>query len=165
MWQGSQNLRAIQKKSCPQIKRRTGIGYISYNEEIIKQSSSNLQYEGVAAFELSERSPLPPPMSAKNLPGGRTHVWNIRRIRRIDHHQSQSDEDSVPDSIADTDNRVNWYGELHNPNESKDDCGADNEFDIEPCNGITASDSPEHQVVSAAPNICGWIWPLWRLMN
>ena len=38
----------------------TAKGYISGTEEIIKASWSNSQYDGAAAFKLSERSPLLP---------------------------------------------------------------------------------------------------------
>jgi len=48
----------------------TAIGYISVTEEIVKASWSNFQHDGAAAFTLSERSPLPPTLSAKYFPGG-----------------------------------------------------------------------------------------------
>jgi len=54
---------------------------------------------------------------------------------------------------------------LDNPNESKDDCEADNESDIDSANGIKASESPEHHIVSAAPDVAGLIWPTRRLMK
>jgi len=38
MWQGSQNLRATQKKSCAQNKKMTAVGYISDTEEIVNVS-------------------------------------------------------------------------------------------------------------------------------
>jgi len=72
MWQGSQNLRATQKESRAQNKQMTAVGYISDPEEIVKASWSLFQHHGAAAFKLSERSPLPPALSAKDLPGGRT---------------------------------------------------------------------------------------------
>jgi len=73
MWQGSQNLCATQKESRAQNKQMTAVGYISDPEEIVKASWSLFQHDGAAAFKLSERSPLPPPpLSAKDLPGGRT---------------------------------------------------------------------------------------------
>jgi hypothetical protein len=70
MWQGSQNLRATQTESRAQNSQMTAVGYISDTEEIIKSSWSLFHHDGVAAFKLSERSPLPPALSAKNLPGG-----------------------------------------------------------------------------------------------
>ena len=72
MWQGNQNLYATQKESCAQNKQMTAVGYISAMEEIVKASWSLFQHDGAAAFKLSERSPLPPALSAKDLPGGRT---------------------------------------------------------------------------------------------
>jgi hypothetical protein len=98
MWQGSQNLCATQKESCAQNKRMTAIQYISDTEEIVKVSWSLFQHDGAAAFTLSERSPLPPALSAKDLPGGRTQILNVRRIRRIHCHPVEMDEESVPES-------------------------------------------------------------------
>jgi hypothetical protein len=72
MWQGSQNLPATQKESCAQNKQMTTGGYISVMEEIVKSSCLLFQHDSAAAFKLSERSPLPPASSAKDLPGGRT---------------------------------------------------------------------------------------------
>jgi hypothetical protein len=83
MWQGSQNLCATQKKSRAQNKQMSTVGYISDTEEIVKGSWSLFQHDGVAAFKVSERSPLPPALSAKSLPGGRTQILNARRIQRI----------------------------------------------------------------------------------
>jgi hypothetical protein len=54
---------------------------------------------------------------------------------------------------------------LDNPNGSEDECEADDESDTEPSSGINASESPEHQVVSAAPNVPELIWPTRKLMK
>jgi len=70
MWQGSQNLCATQKESRAQNKQMTAVRYISDMEEIIKASWSLFQHDGAAAFKLSGRSPLPPALSAKDIPGG-----------------------------------------------------------------------------------------------
>jgi hypothetical protein len=70
MWQDSQNLRATQQQSRAQNKQITTVRYISDTEEIVKGSWSLIQHDRLVAFKLSERSPLPPPLSAKNLPGG-----------------------------------------------------------------------------------------------
>jgi len=78
MWQGSQNLRATQKGSHAQNKQMTAIGYISDTEEIVKASWSLFQHDGVAAFKSSEKSPVPPALSAKDLPGGPTQRLNVR---------------------------------------------------------------------------------------
>jgi len=70
MWQGSQNLSATQKESHSQIKQMNAVGYIPDTEENVKASWSLFQRVRAAAFKLSERSPLPPPLTAKDLPGG-----------------------------------------------------------------------------------------------
>jgi len=59
MWQGSQNLCASQKESHTQSKQMTPIGYISDMEEIVNASWATFLHDGVAAFDISERSPLP----------------------------------------------------------------------------------------------------------
>jgi hypothetical protein len=159
MWQGSQNLRATQKESRAQNKQMTAVRYISDTEEIVKASWSLFQHDGAAAFKLSERSPLPPPLSAKDLPGGRTQILNVRRIRRINRHPVESDEDSAPESISDTEDWLNWNGDLDNPNDSEDDCAADVESDMEQDNTIEDPESPEQRDVSAAPNVPGLIRP------
>jgi hypothetical protein len=69
IWQGSQTIRVTQKEFCSQNKQMTAVGYISDTEEIIKASWSNSQHDVVAAFKLSEGSPLPPALSTKDLPG------------------------------------------------------------------------------------------------
>jgi hypothetical protein len=78
MWQGSQNLRATQKECHAQNKQMTAVGYISDTAEIVKAFWSNFQHDGAAAFKLSEISPVPPALCAKDLPGGRTQVLNVR---------------------------------------------------------------------------------------
>jgi len=159
MWQGSQNLCATQKESRAQNKQMTAVGYISDTEEIVKSSWSLFQHDGVAAFKLSERSPLPPALSAKDLPGGRTQILNVRRIRRIKRHPVESDEDSAPESISDTEDWLNWNGDLDNPNDSEEDCPADDDSDIEHNNCIEDPECPEQQDVTAAPNVPGLVRP------
>jgi hypothetical protein len=92
---------------------------------------------------LSERPPLPPALSAKDLPGGRTQILNVRWIRRINCHPVESDHDSAPESISDTDDWLNWNGDWDNPNDSEDDCAADDESDIRLNNGIEDPECPE----------------------
>jgi len=159
MWLGRQNLRATWKECCAQNKQMTAIGYISDSEEIVKASWSLFQHDGVAAFKLSERSPLPPPLSAKDLPGGRTQILNVCWIRRINRHPVESDENSPPESISDTEDWLNWNGGLDNPNDSEDDCAADVESDMEQDNSIEDPESPEQRDVSAVPNVPGLIRP------
>jgi len=153
MWQGSQTLRATKKVSSAQNKQMTAVAYISDTEEIVKASWSNFHHDGAAAFKLSEKSPVPPALSAKDLPGGQTQVLNVRRIKRIDHHPAESDEDSSPESISDTENCLNWNGDLDNPNDSEDDWEADNESDTELDNCAEVSQTLEVRNVSAAPNL------------
>jgi hypothetical protein len=103
---------------------------------------------------------VPPALSAKDLPGGRTQVLNVRRIKRIDRHPAESDEDSSPESISDTENWLNWNGDLDNPNDSEDDWEADNESDMELDNCSEVSETLEVRNVSAAPNVPGLIRPI-----
>jgi len=65
MWQGSQDRRAREKESHAHNVQMTGVGYVSDMEEIVKASRSLSQHDGVAAFKLSERSPLAPALSAR----------------------------------------------------------------------------------------------------
>jgi len=162
MWQGSQNLRATQKESDAQNTQLTAVGYISDTEEIVIASWSNFQHDGATAFKLLEKSPVPPALSAKDLPGGRKQVLNVRQIKRIDRHPAESHEDSSPGSISDTENWLNWNGDLDNPNNSEDDWEADDESDMQLDNGIEDSETPEQQNVSAARNGPGLIRPVWR---
>jgi len=78
MWQSSQNLPATQTESCGQNKQMTAVGYISDTETIVQATWSLIQHDGAAAFILSERSPLPPALSAKDLPGWLTQILNVR---------------------------------------------------------------------------------------
>ena len=159
MWQGSQNLCAAQKECRAQNKQMTAVGYISDTEEIVKSSWSLFQHDGAAAFKLSERSPLPPALSAKDLPGGQTQILNVGRIRRINRHRVESDQDSAPESISDTEDWLNWNGDLDNPNDSEEDCAADDDSDIEHNNCIEDPECPEQQDVYVAPNVPGLVRP------
>jgi len=162
VWQGSQNLCATKKESHTQTKQMTAIGCISDTEEIVKASWSNIQHDGAAAFKLPDRLPLPPALSAKDLPGGQTQVLNVCRIRTIDHHATESDEDSATESISDTENWVNWNGDSENPNDSEDDWEADNESDIAPGNGIEDLASEWWRNVTYALNVLWSIHLTWR---
>jgi hypothetical protein len=162
MWQGSQNLRATQMESRAQNKQISAIGYISYTEEIVKESWSLFQPDGVAAFKLSEESPAPPALSAKDLPGEQTQILNVPRIKQIDCHPAESDEDSSRESIPDTENWLNWNGALNIPNECEDDWEADNESNMELDNGSEDSETPEQQNISATPFVPGLIQPIRR---
>jgi hypothetical protein len=80
-------------------------------------------------------------------------------MRSINHHPVESDEDSAPESISDTDHWLNWNGDLDNPNDSEEYCPVDDEFDIEHNNGIEDSECPEQQDVSAAPHVPSLVRP------
>jgi hypothetical protein len=69
MWQGSQHLCAAQKESRAQQKQITVVGYILNTEEIVKASWSLCQYNGVAAFKLSQNITLGSSVVCKELPG------------------------------------------------------------------------------------------------
>ena len=126
MWQGSQNLQATQKESCAQNKQMTAVGYISDIEEMVKASWSHCQHDGAAALKLSDKSPVQPALSAKDLPGGRTKVLNVRRIKRFNRHPAATDEHSSPERISDTEKWPEWNGDLDSPNDSEDDWDPDN---------------------------------------
>jgi hypothetical protein len=91
VWKGSQNLHTTQKESRVQNKQITTVGYNSDMEEIFTASWPLFQNNGVAAFKLSERLPLPQALCAKYLPGGRTEVLNVCQIRTINHHLVKGD--------------------------------------------------------------------------
>jgi len=124
MWWGSQNLCATQEESCPRNIHITAVGYISDTEEIVRALWSLFHHDGAAAFLLSGWSPLPPPVSAKDFLGGQTRILIGRRIWRINRHPVESDEDSAPESISDSDDWQDWNGDIDNPNDSGDDCAA-----------------------------------------
>jgi hypothetical protein len=78
MWLGRTNITTTQKESCAQKQQMTASGYISGTEEIVKASWSLFQQNGVSALKLSQRSPLPPALSEKDLPEGLTQNLNVR---------------------------------------------------------------------------------------
>jgi hypothetical protein len=131
----------------------TAMGYISDTEEIVKASWSVFQHDGAVAFKLSDRSPLPLPFSASNLPGGRTQILNVRRIRSIHRYPVEIEEDNTPESISNTVNWLNINGDLHNPVDSDDDCTADVESTMEQDRSIGDLECPEQRDVSTAPNV------------
>jgi len=128
----------------------TAIGYISDTEEIIIASWSNFQHDGGAAFKLSEGLPVPPALSAKNLPGRRTKVLNVCRIKRIDYHPAESDKHSAPERVLDTKNWLDRNGDFDNPNDNEADWEADSASEIELNNGVRHSETQEQRDVSSA---------------
>ena len=165
MCQTSQNLRATQKESCAQNIQMTAVGYISDTEEMVKASWSLFQHDGAAAFKLSEKSPVPPALSAKHLPGGWSQVLNVCQIKRIDRYPAEIDEDSSPESISNTKNWLNWNGDLHNPTTSEDDWDGDNESDLDLDTRSEDSETPVVWNVSAAPTVPGLIRTIRRAKN
>jgi len=159
MWQGSLNLSATLLDSCIQTKQMTAVGYILDMEEIVKAAWSVFQHDGAAAYQLSERSPLPPPFSGKDLPGAQTQILNARRIRRINRYPVDSHEDRAPESISNTEDCLNWNGDLDIRNDSEDDCVADVICHREHGNSIEDPECPEQRDVSGAPTVSRLIRP------
>jgi len=79
--------------------------------------------------------------------------------------KAESDEDSKPETISDTENCHNWKDHLDNPTESDDDYEADNESDNELNIDIKSLASPENRLVSATLNGPGMIQPTWKSMK
>jgi len=153
MWQCSQYLHATQKECRTQNNQMTAIGYISDNEEIVNASWSNFQQDGEASFKLSERSPFPPALTAKDLPGGWTQVLNVCHIETIDCHPPESDKESAPEIILDTETWIDRNGDLDNRNYCDDDWEADDESVIEVDKGIKDLETRKQQDVRATPNV------------
>jgi hypothetical protein len=137
----------------------TAVEYISDMEEIFNASWSLFQHVVADEFTLSERLPVPPALSAKDLRGGPTEIINVLRIRRINLHPVKSDEDSAPESISDTEDWLNWNGDLENSNNSEDDCMAEFESNKQQDNSIEDPQCPEQRDVSVAQNVSGLIRP------
>jgi len=100
---------------------------------------------------------LPQPLSAKDLLRGQSEILNVRRIRRINRQPVESDDDSAPERISDTDDGLNWNRDFDQSLDSEEDCSADNESHIEQDNGIEDPECPEEQDVSAVPNVPGLV--------
>jgi len=83
----------------------------------------------------------------------------VRRIRRINRHPVEGKDGSPSDFISDTDDWLNWNGDLDNPDHSENDSAADDESDIGPNNGLEDPYCTEQQDVSAAPNVPGLVRP------
>jgi len=92
-------------------------------------------------------------------------MFNVGRIRQIKCHPVTIDDDSAPDSITDTEDCLNWNGDLDHPNDSEDDSTAVFEFNIEQDNIIEDLWCPELWDVSAAPNVSGLIRPTQKLQR
>jgi len=157
--QHSENLRATRKESRTWKKQMTAVGYILDTEDTVKAYWSLLQHDVAAALKLSERSLLPPALSAKNLWGGRIQILHIQQLRWFDCHPVEWGEDCACESSSETENWLNWNAGVDNWNGSEDDCMVDVESDIEEGNTCKDPETTEQQDVSAAPNVPGLIWP------
>jgi hypothetical protein len=116
IWQGSENLHSTQKAARAENPQMTAMGYISDTEETVKSYWSAFQSDGAAAFQLTEKSPLPPTLLQINLPEGKTEVLNIHRIQKINWHPGESFEDCAAEDNSDTEDWLNWTGHLDDPN-------------------------------------------------
>jgi hypothetical protein len=110
MWQGSQNLGSTQMESRAQNKQMPDAGYILDPEEIVNVSWSLFQHDGAAAFKLPEKSPLPPAVSAKDLPQERTQIWNVSLIRITNHYPVESDGESAQETFRTLKNGLTGVG-------------------------------------------------------
>ena len=137
----------------------TAVGYIPDMEEIVKASWSRSHHAGVASFKMSERSPLPPALSGRDLHGGRTLIFNVCQIERFNHHPVESDQDWAPERISDTEDWVNWNDDFENPNDSEEDCVANDESDPELNTSIEDPECPEQENVNAMRNVRGLVQP------
>jgi len=162
VWHGTQNLHATPKKSRTHNKQLTAVGYISDTKEIVKASRSNFQHDGVAAFTLSKRSPVPSALSAKDISRRQTQVLNLCWIQQIGRHPAASDDDRVPDSISDTEDWLDCHGDWDTLKDSEHDWEVDNESEIDLDNSIRNLENPEQRDVSAAPNVPRLIQPSQR---
>jgi hypothetical protein len=86
-------------------------------------------------------------------------------MRRIDCYPAERFEDSAQETMSDTENWLNWNGQMVDSNKSKDYCDADNESDIELGVGIKPLESPEHRFETATANILRLNHPFQRSMN
>jgi hypothetical protein len=129
MWQGSENVHATQKESHTQNKQLTAVWYISDTEEMVKASWPLFHHDSAAVFILSAGSPLPQALSAKDLIGGWTEIFNVGHSRWINRHPVENNEESTPECILDSEIRLNLQRSLDKPNGSEDDCAADIESD------------------------------------
>jgi len=86
-------------------------------------------------------------------------MLHVHWIQRINRHPVESDEDSAPESVSDTEDWLNWSRDLDDPNDREDDSTADVESDIEQDNVIEDPECPEQRDVSATPHVPRLILP------
>jgi hypothetical protein len=103
---------------------------------------------------------LPPALLAKDLCGVRTSIFNVSRIRTINQHSNDSDQNSAPESFPDTEKWLHRNSDFDNPNNSEEDFAADDKPHIARDNGIEHPEIPELRDVSAAQNVPRLIRPI-----
>jgi hypothetical protein len=130
MWLGSQNLPATKNKSCAQFTQNSAIRYISHTEEIVNVSHSNVPHNGQAAVKLSERTHGSPTLVAKDLAGELIKILNVRRIKRINRHPGNRNEDIGLENIWDAEYWVDRNGDLDYLTDSEDDWEVENKSEI-----------------------------------
>jgi hypothetical protein len=80
----------------------------------------------------------------------------------IDCHPAESDEDSIPEGISDTNNWWHRSQDLDDLYDGNNNGQSGSESDIVPDNCIEDTETLEQQDVSAAPNVPRLIWPIQR---
>jgi hypothetical protein len=165
LWQGSQHLNATMTESHAQNTQVTAVGYSANTKEVLKALWSNFQHDGASAFTLSEKSPLPPALSAKDIPGGRTQVLHLGLFQRINRYPVESDDDSAPESISLAERWLNWNADLDNPNVREDDWDAEDKSNPAQGNGFDGEESPNHQDKHTTQYVPGLLWLTRRLLT
>ena len=135
-WQGRETLHATHKELRAQNRQMTAVWSISDRSEVVKVSWSTFQHDGAAAFKLSERSPVPPALSAKDLSGVWIQVLNVHWIKWIRHHFAESADNNPPESFSDTKNWLDGNGDMDIPSDYADELEADNQSDNTLVNAI-----------------------------
>jgi hypothetical protein len=98
-------------------------------------------------------------LSANDRLGGSIQIWNVRKVKIIDLYLVESNVQSTPKSISDTENWLNWNGDLDYQNVREDNWEADDESDLEQDNGIEDPETLAQRDVNATPNVPGFIRP------
>jgi hypothetical protein len=71
----------------------------------------------------------------------------------MNRHLVEREENSAPESISDTEDWLDWNGDLDHPNNSKHDSVAGVESSIEQDNSIKDPECPDQPNVSATANV------------
>jgi hypothetical protein len=69
---------------------------------------------------------------------------------------------SAAADISNTEDWLNWNGDVDNSNHIEDNCPADFQSDIEQQNHIGDPECPKQQTVGTAPNVSRLIQPTWK---